>query len=164
MFLIERDLDRRGRTYADFGMPSLVLNWEAYKVNHLISDELAYDPRSEAELHLAKVERLNADQRACYKKILKSIEIKKETSHFFLSGPAGTGKTFLYHTLCHFFRSQRKIVLCVASSGIAALFLPGGRTSHSRFKIPLNCVSNSTCNITRQFHLAELLRQTSLII
>lgn len=38
-------------------------------------------------------------------------------------------------------------VLCCASFGIAALLLPGGRTSHSRFKIPLEITESSMCNI-----------------
>ena len=88
-----------------------VLNWETNKVNHLISDELAYDPRLEAGLHLEKVGRLNANQKACYERILRSIELQKENAHFFLSGPVDTGKTFLYHIFCHFFRSHKKIVL-----------------------------------------------------
>jgi len=33
---------------------------------------------------------------------------------FLLQGSGGTGKTFLYRGLCHHFRSQRRIVLCVA--------------------------------------------------
>jgi chromosomal replication initiation ATPase DnaA len=56
---------------------------------------------------------------------------------FFLHGPGGTGKTFVYNTLCHYLRSECKIVLCVALSGIAAILLLGGRTAHSMFKIPL---------------------------
>lgn len=39
LFLIQRDLERRGRSCADFGMPSPILNWEVHRVNYLISDE-----------------------------------------------------------------------------------------------------------------------------
>ncbi|GJT37851.1 ATP-dependent DNA helicase PIF1-like protein [Tanacetum coccineum] len=56
------------------------------------------------------------------------------------------------------------IVLAVASSGIASLLLPGGRTAHSRFVIPLELVENSTCGIKQNTHLAELLQQVQLII
>ena len=56
------------------------------------------------------------------------------------------------------------IVLCVASSGIAALLLPGGRTSHSMFKIPLNSNDTSFCTFRKQDMRADLLRETSLII
>ena len=52
----------------------------------------------------------------------------------------------------------------VASSGIAATLLPGGRTAHSRFKIPLKLDEDSTCSISHNSDIAELIKQTSLII
>ena len=56
------------------------------------------------------------------------------------------------------------MVLCVASSGIAPLLLPGGRTAHSRFHIPLAVTDTSICNIAGGTYLAKLIKQTSLII
>jgi hypothetical protein len=70
-----------------------------------------------------------------------------------LQGPVGTGKTFAYNTLCNYYRGLGKIVLCVASSGIAALLLPGGRTSHSRFLIPLQVNRTSKCYIKKNSDL-----------
>jgi ATP-dependent DNA helicase PIF1 len=61
-------------------------------------------------------------------------------------------------------RLQGRIVLTVASSGIAACLLSGGSTAHSRFKIPIDITSTSMCHIPRNSQLAELLRSTSLII
>ncbi|GKA80108.1 ATP-dependent DNA helicase PIF1-like protein [Tanacetum coccineum] len=57
-----------------------------------------------------------------------------------------TGKTFLCKTIISRLRSERKIVLAVASSGIASLLLSAGRTAHSRFVIPLDvlAVGNGT--------------------
>jgi len=52
----------------------------------------------------------------------------------------------------------------VASSGIAALLLPGGRTSHSRFRIPLELHESSIYSITKNSSLAALLQQAALII
>lgn len=84
---------------------------------------------------------------------------------FFLDGPGGTGKTFVYNTVCHKIRSEGWIVLCVASSGIAALLLRGGRTAHSMFKIPVeNLTDESHCAIMKEGLLAGLLRITRLII
>jgi ATP-dependent DNA helicase PIF1 len=83
---------------------------------------------------------------------------------FFLHGYGGTGKTFMWRTLSSALRSKCKIVLTVASSGIASLLLPGGRTAHSKFKIPVPTEQNSTCNIEYDSHHAELLQQTQLII
>ncbi|KAL7132310.1 hypothetical protein ABFS83_12G064800 [Erythranthe nasuta] len=52
---------------------------------------------------------------------------------FFLYGHGGTGKTFLWKTLSAAVRSKREIVINVASSGIASLLLPGGRTADKPF-------------------------------
>ncbi|GJV20163.1 ATP-dependent DNA helicase PIF1-like protein [Tanacetum coccineum] len=48
--------------------------------------------------------------------------------------------------------------------GITSLLLPGGRTAHSRFVIPLELLENSTCGIKPNTHLAELMQQVELII
>jgi ATP-dependent DNA helicase PIF1 len=42
--------------------------------------------------------------------------------------------------------------------------MPGGRTAHSRFKIPIRLTDSSMCNFTKQSGTAELLRRASLII
>ncbi|GJY16903.1 ATP-dependent DNA helicase PIF1-like protein [Tanacetum coccineum] len=56
------------------------------------------------------------------------------------------------------------IVLAVASSGIASLILPGGRTAHSRFVIPLELMENNTCGIKQNTHLVKLMQEVQLII
>jgi type IV secretory pathway VirB4 component len=56
---------------------------------------------------------------------------------FFIGGLSGTGKTYLYNLLLANVRREGDIALAVASSGIAALLLEGGRTAHSRLKIPI---------------------------
>ncbi|KAK7275882.1 hypothetical protein RIF29_17008 [Crotalaria pallida] len=83
---------------------------------------------------------------------------------FFVYGYGGTGKTFIWNSLPYAVRLQGNIVLNVASSGIASLLLPGGRTAHSRFSIPLTANESSTCNIQQGSFKAELLTHTSLII
>mgnify|MGYP003703143497 CR=1 FL=1 len=61
-------------------------------------------------------------------------------------------------------RSQGKIALAVASSGIATLLLPGGRTPHSRFRIPIDTQEHFMCAIKKSTNLAELIQQAALII
>ncbi|KAK9061893.1 hypothetical protein SSX86_019077 [Deinandra increscens subsp. villosa] len=56
------------------------------------------------------------------------------------------------------------IVLSVASSGIASLLLPGGQTSHSRFRIPINVEKDSCCAIDVGSELAGLINEAALII
>ncbi|XP_057443466.1 uncharacterized protein LOC130735534 [Lotus japonicus] len=72
--------------------------------------------------------------------------------------------TFVWNTLSAAMRSKGKIVLNVASSGIASLLLPGGRTAHSRFSIPISIHELSTCNVRQGSQKAELLQKASLII
>lgn len=53
----------------------------------------------------------------------------------------------------------------MASSGIAALLLPGGQTAHSMFKIPINGLNNeSFCNIPKDSQRAKLLQDVDLFI
>ena len=60
---------------------------------------------------------------------------REESMIFFVNGPGGTRKTFLYRTILATLRKAGHIAIPTATSGIAATLLPGGRTVHSRFKI-----------------------------
>lgn len=73
-------------------------------------------------------------------------------------------KLFFGGAIVAWLRSQQKIVLAVASSGVASLLLPGGRTAHSRFKIPCDLDDTTVCDIKRGSMLCELLEETSLVI
>ncbi|XP_019457532.1 PREDICTED: ATP-dependent DNA helicase PIF1-like [Lupinus angustifolius] len=92
-------------------------------------------------------------------------DVNHQEGHmFFLYDYGGTGKTHMWRTLTYALRYQKHIVLTVASSGIASLLLPRGRTAHSKFKIPIPTFDNYVCNIHQGTELAELLKQTKLII
>lgn len=106
---------------------------------------------------------MNSEQRTIYDAVLESVE-KKTRKLFFVYGPGGTGKTYLYRTLISKLRSEKKIVIPVALSGIAALLLPGGRTAHSRFKLPLNLNEVTVCEISPGTMLADLIAKADLII
>jgi hypothetical protein len=129
----------------------------------LVEEELAYDQHSlTTDANNAK-DRLNDDQRNAYETIL-NIMTNKEGKLFFVYGSGEIGKTFVWTTLLSHLRGQGKIVLAVASSGIASLLLLGGRTAHSKFKIPIDLHDESTCNITQQMKMAELVCKVDLII
>ncbi|XP_055589718.1 ATP-dependent DNA helicase pif1-like [Uranotaenia lowii] len=85
---------------------------------------------------------------------------------FFIDAPGGTGKTFLISLLLASIRSRPDIALAVASSGIAATMLEGGRTAHSAFKLPLNLqmTEEPTCNISKNSSMAKLLQSCKIII
>ncbi|XP_070026003.1 uncharacterized protein [Nicotiana sylvestris] len=51
-----------------------------------------------------------------------------------------------------------------ASLGVVALILPGGRTTHSLFKCPIDIDEQYSCNISKQSALATLIRDAKLIV
>jgi primosomal protein N' len=124
-------------------MPQITQNWDANLTNHLIAEQHRYDVMEQAKLAAQNQDSFNDDQRAVFDEIMHAVN-NKTGQTFFLHGPGGTGKTYVYNTLCYQIRSQGMIVLCVASSGIAALLLKGGSTSHSCFAIPLLINKSST--------------------
>ncbi|KZT31451.1 hypothetical protein SISSUDRAFT_995110, partial [Sistotremastrum suecicum HHB10207 ss-3] len=169
LYLINRALNVADYNLARLDSPPLSVsllpkqNWDEIAGNRYIAAQLNYNPdqqRTEAETNL---NRMNTDQRAAYDQIMGAYR-SGESRLFFLEGPAGTGKTFVYQTVAASVRAEQKIVLCVASSGIAALLLPGGRTAHSTLKIPIDIHAESTCNIPKSGEIASLLRQTKILI
>ncbi|XP_060212641.1 uncharacterized protein LOC132640178 [Lycium barbarum] len=103
------------------------------------------------------------EQEQAYITILNKI-FSNEPGAFFIDGPGGTGKTFLYRALLATVRSKGFIALATTTSGVAASVLPGGRTSHSRFKLPIDVGENYCCNISKQSSLAFLIQDAKLIV
>lgn len=85
---------------------------------------------------------------------------------YFLDAPGGTGKTFLISIMLATIRSQNHIALAIASSGIAATLLDGGRTAHSALNLPLNMqiVESPVCNIKKNSGMAKVLQLCKLIV
>ncbi|MCH86130.1 helicase-like protein, partial [Trifolium medium] len=161
---IESLLQTNGKSlsnYPDMPRPDAGLLPEG--INRLIIDELNYDRQSLAEEHRTLMSTMTDEQRRVYDKIMARIE-QKRSGLFFLYGYGGTGKTYIWRALSAALRSTGNIVLAVASSGIASLLIPGGRTAHSRFAIPLNVNEYSTCEICPKSPLADLIRRAKLII
>jgi hypothetical protein len=105
------------------------------------------------------------DQRLAYNRIMESVE-RGNGGLFFLDAPGGTGKTFLINLLLAEIRKRREIALAIASSGIAATLLEGGKTAHSALKLPLDIARTETpvCNITRNSGRGEVLKACKLIV
>jgi len=164
LFLIQRYLIDSGKTLADFALPAVRHEWDRSHGNTLLAAEVEFDLQEQDSIREETCNSFNAGQRRKFDEIVTAVATDPENAHFFVQGPGGTGKTFLYRGLAAHFRTQGKVVLCVASSGIAALLLPGGRTAHSRFKIPLQIGEDSTCNIKKSTQLSDLILRTALII
>ncbi|KAL6564680.1 hypothetical protein OROMI_016130 [Orobanche minor] len=105
---------------------------------------------------------LNSMQNQAFKCVMQTIDGTGPAA-FFVDGPAGSGKTFLYRALLAAVRSKHLIALAVASSEVAASLLPGGRTAHSRFKLPV-IVEDEICTISKQSVHARLIVAAKLII
>ncbi|KAG5587065.1 hypothetical protein H5410_047499 [Solanum commersonii] len=52
-------------------------------------------------------------------------------------------KTYLYRALLAYVRLRGTIALATTTSGVVASILPGGRTTHSRFEIPLQTIEST---------------------
>lgn len=67
-------------------------------------------------------------------KILNSCNNEQSAQTcYFIDGPGGTGKTFVYKTLYYILSARNYNVKCMAFTGIASILLPNGRTSHKTF-------------------------------
>ncbi|XP_062089097.1 uncharacterized protein LOC133795659 [Humulus lupulus] len=164
LFEIEGIMLKMGKSLKDVdGMPLPNSSLMRDSGNRLVNEELDYDKDQLEILHAKSFAALNPCQKSAYEAIIHSVE-NEEGNLFFINGHGGTSKTFLWNTIIAKLRSQTKIVLPVATSGIAALLLPNGRTAHSRFRIPLDVTEESTCEIRHGTQLAALLMKTSLII
>ncbi|XP_057744973.1 uncharacterized protein LOC130962826 [Arachis stenosperma] len=137
---IEKILNNNARFLRDYqSMPYREMSDVCLFRNKLIEEELAYDTNKLTHTNLYTEQKMTHEKSGC-------------------------GKTFIWNGLSSTIRSRGKIVLNVASSGIVSLLLPGDRTAHSRFSIPITITDESTCNIKHGSLKVELLIQSSLII
>ncbi|CAN7091800.1 unnamed protein product, partial [Brassica rapa subsp. narinosa] len=166
-------LKRCGRKLGNFFLRTFNINEDSNCIaqplrdiineNVLIMDELSYNREELKADHDRDFPKLTDEQRKIYDEITDAVFTKKG-GVFFVYGFGGTGKTFLWKLLSAAIRMRGEICLNVASSGIASLLLPGGRTAHSRFGIPINPDEFSYCNLVPGTDQADLVKAASLII
>src|ERR1700752_2203757 len=171
LIIIEKYLIQNRLALSDItGLPTpnyALLEDENYQ-NTIAAEELNFDQDELNETLNNNRDRLNPEQKIIYDTIVAALNGNFDKHLFFIDGPGGTGKTFLYNLILAYIRSKEYglngIAIAVASSGIAALLMSGGRTAHSRFKIPLNLAEDSTCNIELQSDIAQLIRDAKAIL
>ncbi|KAG0580812.1 hypothetical protein KC19_4G201500 [Ceratodon purpureus] len=128
--------DLRHRLRQHYGLSEPSEEESHHRGNRFINEQLQWNCE-DLELYVQEHEpQLNEDQRYCYDAILR--------------------KTFLYNIVTANVRSRGKIIICVASSGIAALLLHGGRPAHSTFKIPFEVDEYSMCTINKNSEYADV--------
>ncbi|XP_028112446.1 uncharacterized protein LOC114310602 [Camellia sinensis] len=102
-------------------------------VPKVIQDELSIvTPRED----LNSIATLNNDQCLAFNSIMGAVECNTGAI-FFVDGPGGTRKTYLYRALLASVRSQGRIAIATATSGIPATLLPGGRTAPFKIQDPI---------------------------
>jgi len=166
LYLIDKELQKNGKSLGVIqGMLLPQNNWALHELrrNQLIHEQLDYDQQVLQQIVDEGLPTLNAEQRELYNAVTQSVQ-NQTGDTFFVHSAGGCGKTYVCNLIAASVRAREKIVLCVASSGIASLLLAGGRTAHSRFKIPITIHEGSTCNIKHDDLNHELLQQTALII
>ncbi len=149
----------------DFNLPGPDLSYIAEKSQEPkeIQEEKSHFHEGLAEEAETDQEKLNAGQREVFNAIKASVD--NETGGLFaIDAPGGTGKTFVLKTILAYVRGQEKMALAMATSGIAATLLPGGRTIHSKLSVPINLTETSMCSIKDNSGTAKLIQQCSLMI
>ena len=114
---LDRLLRDHGKSLLDF--PDMPHIDNAYVDALLSSTDSGLLPQAEKEKADSNCKMLNDDQRRVYNAVMTAVS-SGNGSVFFVDGPGGTGKTFLYNTILYRIRSMNGGALAVASSGIAA--------------------------------------------
>jgi hypothetical protein len=159
--IIKRKLQGYGKDLSDYLLPEpdIVSNSTPREV----LEELMYNTQDLKQMVETNVGTMTTDQAEIYMEVMSAVT-NKQGGLFFIDAPGGTGKTFLLNTILATIRSEEEIAIAVASSGIAATLLAKGRTVHSRFKVPINILPTSTCNIGAKTGTAKLIQQSRLTV
>ncbi|WOH01927.1 hypothetical protein DCAR_0521313 [Daucus carota subsp. sativus] len=157
--LLKRRLLTIGKSLKNYSqLPQPPASYLHQGTNNLIIEETSYNLAEMKAEHEKLIANCNEEQINVYRAVLDSVQ-GNQGGLFFLYGSGGCGKTYVWRTLIAKLRSEGQIVLPVASSGIAATLLPGGRTAHSRFKIPIYLSERAILTPTNQTvsHLNSLI-------
>lgn len=91
----------------------------------------------------AKLPLMNPQQTRLYEGVMRAadgqppLQGQRRSKAFFVYSPGGCGKTFMFNLQLSSIRSQGKIALAVASSGIASLLMDGASSWMDNCALPL---------------------------
>ena len=165
LFEIQNVLMNHGRNLTTYGLPNKV-------VPFTVQNE---EPHQNIEKNLDELTNsLNNDQRTAANNILHSLNEsiknkfnqnpKEIESLFFVDGPGGSGKTYLYNYLIKVCKSKNIQISCSAWVGVAATLLENGGTCHSVFKLPVPCIDGSKCNVAPSSDYGLHIRNINIVI
>ncbi|XP_044591987.1 ATP-dependent DNA helicase pif1-like [Cotesia glomerata] len=110
--------------------------------------------------------KLNINQKEIVDFVLNPVENNAINlpNCIYIDRPGGSGKTFVYTTLCHLLTNKNKIVCTMAYTGIAATLLPNGKTVHRTFGLPVPMFSDSSSHIKPNSQQGKYLRTVGVFI
>lgn len=128
---LQRGLEEHGKSLASYGLPQPLFHCREVEqeLEKWDTQRRALGARS-----ATAVSKLNEEQYGIYTEVMDAVTNRRPLCAF-VDGKAGRGKTFLVNTICNKLRSEGHIVLPTATSAFAAQLYPGGKTTHSVFKV-----------------------------
>ena len=161
MLAIEIHMNALGRSLKDFGFTlPLSADGDVHHGLYSYRDRIAI--QSARILSAELMPKLSDEQRAAVNMITAALGNDLQFNVFALIASAGVGKTLFANALASTLRAQRRTVMCVAASGLAAMLMVGGTTAHSAFHIPIPTHETSMCNLSRDER--KMLQKVDLII
>jgi len=117
------------------------------------------------EIGTEQYKQLNEKQKEIVDLILNRLDSDANNNYcFYIDGPGGSGKTFIYTTIYYLAKIKNKRVCTMAFTGIAATLLPAGRTIHKTFGLPVPLFADSSSAIKIQSKEAQYLKETDIYI
>ena len=147
-------LETLGRSMSDFGLPEPVRELTEVDRERLRWNRERCQQFTDAHLPLLSPD----EQRVVFDEVIEAVH-RERPLLMYVDGRSGRGKTLLMKVITAAVRAEGKIVLCTATTGLAALNHEGGMTAHSMYKIPVaDDDETPQCNVTAGSQRAELLK------
>ena len=148
---------------ASFGLPQPVTTTTLIsKELAVIAEETNYDTEEQEEKYRQRLQLLNDEQKQFFQAVKEGID--GEGGMFIVDAPGGTGKTYVLDCLLSYVRSKGGIAVATALSAVASKLLDGGRTLHSKLKLPINIQEDSLCKFNKNTAVGKMMIRAELII
>jgi hypothetical protein len=94
------------------------------------------------------MDRFSDEQRGVFDRIRDDLINTHNQHHlYFVEGPGGTGKTFLFQTMLAWCETNNVNAMVFSSTGITATMYRGGLTVHKGLGVPINVTNSSICSL-----------------